>query len=75
MYDFLRRGTKRGDVTCFLRWVSLPDRAGPEFTFAFKTSMRGRELPGPPASGYSTVQAMNALEQVAKQSTSEKAMG
>jgi HAE1 family hydrophobic/amphiphilic exporter-1 len=46
--------------------ISLQSRAGPEFTSRFN-EYRAVEITGSPAPGYSTVQAMNALEQVAKQ--------
>jgi HAE1 family hydrophobic/amphiphilic exporter-1 len=46
--------------------VSLRAAAGPEFTSRFN-EYRAVEITGSPAPGYSTVQAMNALEQVAHQ--------
>src|SRR5260370_1305374 len=45
--------------------VSIETRQGPEFTSRFN-EYRAVEITGAPASGYSTVQAMNALEEVAK---------
>jgi HAE1 family hydrophobic/amphiphilic exporter-1 len=46
--------------------VSLQTRAGPEFTSRFN-EYRAVEITGSPAPAYSTVQAMNALEEVAHQ--------
>ena len=57
---------KDGEMLPLSSVVSLQTRAGPEFTSRFN-EYRAVEITGSPASGYSTVQAMNALEQVAKQ--------
>src|ERR1700727_1385083 len=46
--------------------VSLQTSEGPEFTSRFN-EYRAVEITGSPAPGYSTVQAMNALEQVGNQ--------
>jgi HAE1 family hydrophobic/amphiphilic exporter-1 len=57
---------KDGEMLPLSSVVSLQTTAGPEFTSRFN-EYRAVEITGSPASGYSTVQAMNALEQVAKQ--------
>jgi hydrophobic/amphiphilic exporter-1 (mainly G- bacteria), HAE1 family len=57
---------KEGEMLPLSSVVSLQTRAGPEFTSRFN-EYRAVEITGSPASGYSTVQAMNALEQVATQ--------
>jgi HAE1 family hydrophobic/amphiphilic exporter-1 len=57
---------KDGEMLPLSSVVSLQTRAGPEFTSRFN-EYRAVEITGSPASGYSMVQAMNALEQVAKQ--------
>jgi HAE1 family hydrophobic/amphiphilic exporter-1 len=57
---------KDGEMLPLSSVVSLQTRAGPEFTSRFN-EYRAVEITGSPASGFSTVQAMNALEQVAKQ--------
>jgi HAE1 family hydrophobic/amphiphilic exporter-1 len=57
---------KEGKMLPLSSVVSLQTRAGPEFTSRFN-EYRAVEITGSPASGYSTVQAMNALEQVANQ--------
>jgi HAE1 family hydrophobic/amphiphilic exporter-1 len=57
---------KDGEMLPLSSVVSLQTRAGPEFTSRFN-EYRAVEITGSPASGYSTVQAMNALEQVAHQ--------
>jgi HAE1 family hydrophobic/amphiphilic exporter-1 len=55
---------KEGKMLPLSSIVSLHTRAGPEFTSRFN-EYRSVEITGSPAPGYSTVQAMNALEQVA----------
>jgi HAE1 family hydrophobic/amphiphilic exporter-1 len=57
---------KKGEMVPLSSVISLQSRAGPEFTSRFN-EYRAVEITGSPASGYSTVQAMNALEQVARQ--------
>lgn len=57
---------KEGEMLPLSFVVSLQTRAGPEFTSRF-SEYRAVEITGSPASGYSTVQAMNGLEQVAHQ--------
>ena len=57
---------KQGEMLPLSSVVSLETRAGPEFTSRFN-EYRAVEITGSPASGYSTVNAMNALEQVANQ--------
>jgi HAE1 family hydrophobic/amphiphilic exporter-1 len=57
---------KEGEMLPLSSVVSLQTRAGPEFTSRFN-EYRAVEITGTPAAGYSTVQAMNALEQVAHQ--------
>ena len=57
---------KKGEMVPLSSVISLQSRAGPEFTSRFN-EYRAVEITGSPAPGYSTVQAMNALEQVAKQ--------
>jgi len=55
---------KEGEMLPLSSIVSLQTRAGPEFTSRFN-EYRAVEITGSPAPGYSTVQAMKALEQVA----------
>jgi len=57
---------KDGEMLPLSTMVSLQTSAGPEFTSRFN-EYRSVEITGSPAAGYSTVQAMNALEQVARQ--------
>jgi HAE1 family hydrophobic/amphiphilic exporter-1 len=57
---------KDGEMLPLSSVVSLQTRAGPEFTSRFN-EYRAVEITGSPAPGYSTVKAMNALVQVAKQ--------
>ena len=57
---------KDGEMLPLSSVVSLQTKAGPEFTSRFN-EYRAVEITGSPAPGYSTVQAMNALEEVAKQ--------
>ena len=57
---------KQGQMLPLSSVVSLQTKAGPEFTSRFN-EYRAVEITGSPAPGYSTVQAMNALEQAAKQ--------
>jgi HAE1 family hydrophobic/amphiphilic exporter-1 len=57
---------KDGQMLPLSSVVSLQTRAGPEFTSRFN-EYRAVEITGSPAPGYSTVQAMKALEEVAKQ--------
>jgi HAE1 family hydrophobic/amphiphilic exporter-1 len=57
---------KEGEMLPLSSVVSLQTRAGPEFTSRFN-EYRAVEITGSPAPGYSTVKAMNALEQVANQ--------
>ena len=57
---------KDGEMLPLSSVVSLQTRAGPEFTSRFN-EYRAVEITGSPAPGYSTVKAMNALEQVASQ--------
>jgi HAE1 family hydrophobic/amphiphilic exporter-1 len=57
---------KQGEMLPLSSVVSLEARAGPEFTSRFN-EYRAVEITGSPAPGYSTVNAMNALEQVANQ--------
>jgi HAE1 family hydrophobic/amphiphilic exporter-1 len=57
---------KKGEMLPLSSVISLETKAGPEFTSRFN-EYRAVEITGSPAPGYSTVQAMNALEQVAKQ--------
>ena len=57
---------KDGEMLPLSSVVSLETRAGPEFTSRFN-EYRAVEITGSPAPGYSTVKAMNALEQVANQ--------
>jgi HAE1 family hydrophobic/amphiphilic exporter-1 len=57
---------KEGEMLPLSSVVSLATRAGPEFTSRFN-EYRAVEITGSPAPGYSTVKAMNALEQVANQ--------
>jgi HAE1 family hydrophobic/amphiphilic exporter-1 len=57
---------KDGQMLPLSSVVSLQTRAGPEFTSRFN-EYRAVEITGSPAPGYSTVKAMNALEQVADQ--------
>jgi len=57
---------KDGQMLPLSSVVSLETRAGPEFTSRFN-EYRAVEITGSPAAGFSTVKAMNALEQVADQ--------
>jgi HAE1 family hydrophobic/amphiphilic exporter-1 len=57
---------KDGEMLPLSSVVSLQTRAGPEFTSRFN-EYRAVEITGSPAPGYSTVKAMEALEQVAQQ--------
>ena len=57
---------KQGEMLPLSSVVSLETRAGPEFTSRFN-EYRAVEITGSPAPGYSTVKAMEALEQVANQ--------
>jgi HAE1 family hydrophobic/amphiphilic exporter-1 len=57
---------KEGEMLPLSSVVSLQTRAGPEFTSRFN-EYRAVQITGSPAPGYSTVKAMDALEQVAKQ--------
>ena len=54
----------KGEMLPLSTVVSIEPRQGPEFTSRFN-EYRAVEITGSPASGYSTVQAMDALEQVA----------
>src|ERR1700693_1321295 len=51
----------RGEMLPLSSVVSIETRQGPEFTSRFN-EYRSVEITGTPASGYSTAQAMNALE-------------
>jgi len=55
----------KGEMLPLSSLVSIETREGPEFTSRFN-EYRAVEITGTPAKGYSTVQAMNALEDVAK---------
>ena len=57
---------KDGQMLPLSSVISLQTRAGPEFTSRFN-EYRAVEITGSPAPGFSTVQAMSALEQVAAQ--------
>jgi HAE1 family hydrophobic/amphiphilic exporter-1 len=57
---------KEGQMLPLSSVISLQTRAGPEFTSRFN-EYRAVEITGSPATGFSTVQAMSALEQVASQ--------
>jgi hydrophobic/amphiphilic exporter-1 (mainly G- bacteria), HAE1 family len=57
---------KDGEMLPLSSVISLQTKAGPEFTSRFN-EYRAVEITGSPASGFSTVQAMNALEQTANQ--------
>jgi HAE1 family hydrophobic/amphiphilic exporter-1 len=57
---------KDGQMLPLSSVISLQIRAGPEFTSRFN-EYRAVEITGSPAPGFSTVQAMSALEQVARQ--------
>jgi HAE1 family hydrophobic/amphiphilic exporter-1 len=57
---------KDGEMLPLSSVISLQTKAGPEFTSRFN-EYRAVEITGSPASGFSTVQAMNALEQTASQ--------
>jgi HAE1 family hydrophobic/amphiphilic exporter-1 len=57
---------KKGEMLPLSSVISLETRAGPEFTSRFN-EYRAVEITGSPAPGYSTVQAMKALEEVARQ--------
>jgi HAE1 family hydrophobic/amphiphilic exporter-1 len=65
IYNFFVRNSK-GEMLPLSSVVSLQSRAGPEFTSRFN-EFRAVEITGSPAHGYSTDQAMKALEQVANQ--------
>ena len=54
----------KGEMLPLSSVVSIETRQGPEFTSRFN-EYRAVEITGTPASGYSTAQAMNALEKVA----------
>jgi HAE1 family hydrophobic/amphiphilic exporter-1 len=70
--NFFVRNKDGEMLPAFLRGFAQT-RAGPEFTSRFN-EYRAVEITGSPAPGYSTVQAMNALEQVAIK-CSPKGMG
>ena len=55
----------KGEMLPLSSIVTIETREGPEFTSRFN-EYRAVEITGSPAPGYSTVQAMNALEDVAK---------
>jgi HAE1 family hydrophobic/amphiphilic exporter-1 len=55
----------KGEMLPLSSLITIEHRAGPEFTSRFN-EYRAVEITGTPASGYSTVQAMEALEAVAK---------
>jgi HAE1 family hydrophobic/amphiphilic exporter-1 len=57
---------KEGQMVPLASVVSIKTTAGPEFTSRFN-EYRAVEITGSPAPGYSTVQAMKALEEVARQ--------
>jgi len=57
---------KEGQMLPLSSVISLQTKAGPEFTSRFN-EYRAVEITGSPAAGFSTVQAMNALEKVASQ--------
>jgi HAE1 family hydrophobic/amphiphilic exporter-1 len=57
---------KEGKMLPLSSVISLQTKAGPEFTSRFN-EYRAVEITGSPAPGFSTVQAMNALEQTANQ--------
>ena len=57
---------KDGQMLPLSSVISLQTRAGPEFTSRFN-EYRAVEITGSPAPGFSTVQALSALEQVAAQ--------
>jgi HAE1 family hydrophobic/amphiphilic exporter-1 len=59
---YVRNG--KGEMLPLSSVVSIEARQGPEFTSRFN-EYRAVEITGTPASGYSTVQAMNALQEVA----------
>jgi HAE1 family hydrophobic/amphiphilic exporter-1 len=65
VYSFFVRN-KQGEMLPLSSVVSLQNKAGPEFTSRFN-EFRAVEITGSPAHGYSTDQAMKALEQVAHQ--------
>jgi HAE1 family hydrophobic/amphiphilic exporter-1 len=65
VYNFFVRNSK-GEMLPLSSVVSLQNKAGPEFTSRFN-EFRAVEITGSPAHGYSTDQAMKALEQVANQ--------
>jgi HAE1 family hydrophobic/amphiphilic exporter-1 len=65
VYNFFVRNSK-GEMLPLSSVVSLQSKAGPEFTSRFN-EFRAVEITGSPAHGYSTDQAMKALEQVANQ--------
>jgi HAE1 family hydrophobic/amphiphilic exporter-1 len=55
----------KGEMLPLSSVISIGTRQGPEFTSRFN-EYRAVEITGTPAAGFSTVQAMNALEEVAK---------
>jgi HAE1 family hydrophobic/amphiphilic exporter-1 len=58
--------TPKGDMTPLSTLVDMQQTSGPEFTNRFNL-YRAAEVSGVPAPGYSSAQALNALEEVAKQ--------
>ncbi len=63
---FFVRG-KEGQMVPLNSLVSVSDTKGPEYTNRFNL-FRAAEITGSPAPGYSSAQALDALEEVAKQS-------
>lgn len=59
---FVKNG--KGDLVPLSAFVTIKDIAGPDFTNRFNL-YRAIELTGGPAPGYTSVQALNALEEVA----------
>jgi HAE1 family hydrophobic/amphiphilic exporter-1 len=57
---------RNGDSVPLAAFVNIKDIAGPDFTNRFNL-YRSVELSGGPASGYTSVQALDALEKVAKE--------
>ncbi len=57
----------KGEQVPLSAFVTIKDIAGPDFTTRFNL-YRAIELTGGPAPGYTSVQALNALEEVAKDS-------
>jgi HAE1 family hydrophobic/amphiphilic exporter-1 len=55
----------KGDMVPLTSIAKIEEIAGPEFTFRFNMS-RAAEVTGAPAPGYSSAQALDALEDVAK---------